>query len=51
MPNKYLDLLRLVSYLCYMFHLSFFGSIIEAAEFEDEFFLGGENVTQKREIN
>jgi hypothetical protein len=34
-----------------MFHLSFFGSVIEAAEFEDEFFLGGggerENVTKK----
>jgi hypothetical protein len=30
-----------------MFHLSFFGSVVEAAEFKDEFFLGGENVTQK----
>jgi hypothetical protein len=24
-----------------MFHLSFLGSVVEAAEFEDEFFLGG----------
>jgi hypothetical protein len=33
-----------------MFHLSFLGSVVEAAEFEDEFFfLGGrENVTQKK---
>jgi hypothetical protein len=29
-----------------MFHLSFFGSVVEAAEFEDKFFLGGD-VTQK----
>jgi hypothetical protein len=34
-----------------MFHLSFLGSIVEAAEFEDEFFLGGENVTQKKSLN
>jgi hypothetical protein len=24
-----------------MFHLSFFGSVVEAAKFEDGFFLGG----------
>jgi hypothetical protein len=27
--------------LLYMFHQSSFGSVVEAAEFEDEFFLGG----------
>jgi hypothetical protein len=34
-----------------MFHLSFFGSIIEVAKFEDGFILGGggENVTPKKE--
>jgi hypothetical protein len=32
-----------------MFHQSSFGSVVEAAEFEDEFFLVGENVTQKKE--
>jgi hypothetical protein len=34
-----------------MFHLSFFGSVIEVAEFEDEFFFWGgegENVTHKK---
>jgi hypothetical protein len=32
-----------------MFHQSSFGSVVEAAEFEDEFFLGGrENVTPKK---
>jgi hypothetical protein len=31
-------------------HLSFFGSVIEAAEFEDEFFYGGTNVTQKKRL-
>jgi hypothetical protein len=31
-----------------MFHQSSFGSIVEAAEFEDEFFLGRENVTPKK---
>jgi hypothetical protein len=32
-----------------MFHQSSFSSVVEAAEFEDEFFLGGaENVTQKK---
>jgi hypothetical protein len=31
-----------------MFHLSFFVSIVEATKFEDGFFLGGENVTQKK---
>jgi hypothetical protein len=30
-----------------MFHLSLFGSVVEAAEFEDEFFLGGECNTKK----
>jgi hypothetical protein len=40
--------LRTVNSLWYMFHLSFFGSIIEAIRFEDEFFLGEENVTQKK---
>jgi hypothetical protein len=39
--------LRLVSSLLYMFHQSSFGSVEEAAEFEDEFFLGGENATPK----
>jgi hypothetical protein len=48
MPNKYLDLLRLISYLWYMFHLPFFGSIIEAAEFENEFFLGEKCNTKKK---
>jgi hypothetical protein len=42
--------LRLVSYLWYIFYLSFFGSIIEAAGFENEFFRG-KNVTPKKEIN
>jgi hypothetical protein len=41
MRNKYPDLFRPVSSLWYIFHLSFFGSIVEAAEFEDEFFLAG----------
>jgi hypothetical protein len=33
-----------------MFHQSSFGSVVEAAEFEDEFFLGGggENVSPKK---
>jgi hypothetical protein len=35
--------------LLYMFYQSSFGSVVEAAEFEDEFFLGGrENVTPKK---
>jgi hypothetical protein len=41
MCNKYLNLFEMVSSLWYMFHLSFFGSIIEVAELEDKFFLGG----------
>jgi hypothetical protein len=41
MRNKYPDLFRLVSSLRYMFHISFFGSVVEAAEFEGEFFLRG----------
>jgi hypothetical protein len=48
MRNKYTDFFRLVSSLWYMFHLSFLGSVVEAAEFEDEFFLEGENVTPKK---
>jgi hypothetical protein len=40
---------RLVSSLWYMFHLSFLGAVVEAAEFEDKFFLGGGgNVTPKK---
>jgi hypothetical protein len=31
-----------------MFHLSFFGSAMEVAKFEDEFFWGGGNVTHKK---
>jgi hypothetical protein len=52
MHNKYpRSLFRLVSSLWYMSHLSFFGSVVEAVEFEDEFFLGGECNTTKKEIN
>jgi hypothetical protein len=52
MRNKYRDLaFRPISSLWYMFHLSFFGPVIEVAKFEDEFFLGVENVTPKKEIN
>jgi hypothetical protein len=33
-----------------MFHQPSSGFFVEAAEFEDEFFLGGENVTPKKYI-
>jgi hypothetical protein len=42
------NLFRLVSSLWYMFHLSFFGSVVEATEFEDEFFLGGGECNTKK---
>jgi hypothetical protein len=42
--------LRPVCSMWYMFHLSFFGYVVEAAEFEDEFFLGGECNTKKKII-
>jgi hypothetical protein len=52
MRNKYPDLF---CSLWYIFHQSFFGFVIEATEFEDEFFCRGggvENVTPKKgEIN
>jgi hypothetical protein len=41
--------LRLVSYLWYIFYLSFFSSIIEAAGFENDFFRGEECNTEKRD--
>jgi hypothetical protein len=34
-----------------MFHQPSFGFFVEAAEFENEFFLGGENVTPKNNNN
>jgi hypothetical protein len=41
---------RLVSSLWYMFHLSFLGAVVEAAEFEDKFFLGGGECNTKKNI-
>jgi hypothetical protein len=47
MYNKYPDLFETRKFFVVHVSLSFFGSVVEAAEFDDEFFLGGD-VTQKK---
>jgi hypothetical protein len=47
MHNKYPNFFRPVSSLWYMFHLSFFGSVVEVDEFDDKFFLGGNEIPKK----
>jgi hypothetical protein len=47
MRNKYPDLFKTGKFFVVHVSQSSFGSVVEAAEFKDEFFLGGENVTQK----
>jgi hypothetical protein len=48
MRNKYTDLFLTGKFFVVHVSLSYLGSVIEAAEFEDEFFLEGENVTPKK---
>jgi hypothetical protein len=43
MHSKYPDLFETGKFLWYMFHPCFIGSVVEAAKFEDEFFLVGKN--------
>jgi hypothetical protein len=48
MRNKYSDLFETGKFFVIHVHQSSFGFFVEAAEFEDEFFLGVENVTEKK---
>jgi hypothetical protein len=48
MRNKYPDLFETGKFFVVHVHQSSFGFFVEAAEFEDEFFLGVENITPKK---